>query len=147
MCYSNGSLKSISVPYLKEKAQITTDISMLIKYGPVLLENDWKNWKSYGIKWAQWAANGPVWMPQALKTPCLIQIWSWMNPYCLLLSLRGNKNWPPSMKMKKMKILRNKMGSMGCKWSSLNSPGTENTLSHSILKLYESPFPIISSLG
>ena len=59
----------------------------------------------------------------------------------------GNKNWPPSMKVKKLKILWNKMGSMGSKWSSLNTPGTENPLSHSILKLDESPFPIISPLG
>ena len=36
---------------------------------------------------------------------------------------------------------------MDCKWSSLNAPGTENPLYHSILKLDESPFPIISPLG
>ena len=39
------------------------------------------------------------------------------------------------------------MGSMGWKGSSLNAPGTENPLSHSILKLDESPFSIISPLG
>ena len=32
---------------------------------------------------------------------------------------------------------------MGSKWSSSNAPGTENTLSHSILKLGEIHFPII----
>ena len=31
-----------------------------------------------------------------------------------LLALWGNKNWPPSMKLKKLKILWNKMGLMGC---------------------------------
>ena len=39
------------------------------------------------------------------------------------------------MKLKKLKIFWNKMGSMGCKCSSLNAPGTENPLSHSILKM------------
>ena len=34
------SLQSTSVLYLKQKAQITTDVSMLIMYGPELLEND-----------------------------------------------------------------------------------------------------------
>ena len=52
-----------------------------------------------------------------------------------LLALLGNKNWPPSMKLKKLEIFWSKMGSMGCKWSSLNAPGTENPLSHSILNL------------
>ena len=37
--------------------------------------------------------------------------------------------------------------SEGCKWSSLNAPGTETPLSHSILKLDEFPFPIIGPLG
>ena len=107
----------------------------------------WKSWKSFGTKWAQWAANGPVWMPQALKTPCLIQIWSCMNPPFPLLALRGNKNWPPSMKVKKLWKFGKKSGSVGCKWSSLNTPGTGNPLSHSIWKLDESPFPIIGPLG
>ena len=70
-----------------------------------------------------------------------------MNPPFPLLALWGNKNWPPSMKLKKLKIFWNKMGSMGCKWSSLNAPGTENPLSHSILKLDESPFPLLALWG
>ena len=37
------------------------------------------------------------------------------------------------MKVKEMENFQNKIGSMGCKWSSLNAPGTENPLSHSIL--------------
>ena len=35
----------------------------------------------------------------------------------------GNKNWPPSMKVKKLEIFCDKMSSKGCKWSSLNGPG------------------------
>ena len=45
-----------------------------------------KSWKSFGAKWA---ANGLVWMPQALKTPFLIQFWSWMNLPFPLLALWG----------------------------------------------------------
>ena len=32
-----------------------------------------------------------------------------------LLSLWGNKNWPPSMKVKKMENFQNKRGLKGCK--------------------------------
>ena len=42
-----------------------------------------------------------------------------------ILALWGNKNWPPIMKVKKLEMFRNKMSLMGCKWSSLNTPGTE----------------------
>ena len=51
---------------------------------------------------------GPV-QCEALKSPCLIHLWSWMNPSFPLLAFLGNKNWPPSMKLKKMKIFWNKM--------------------------------------
>ena len=51
------------------------------------------------------------------------------------------------MKVKKMKTFLNKMGLKGCKWSSLNSPGTENPQSHLILGLEEFPFPINSPRG
>ena len=64
-----------------------------------------------------------------------------------LLALWGNKNWPPSMKVKKMENLQNKRGLKGCKWSSLNTPGTENPLSHPILELGEFHSPIIGPLG
>ena len=47
------------------------------------------------------------------------------------------------MKVKKMENFQNKRGLMGCKWSSLNAPGTETPLSHSVLELGEFPFPII----
>ena len=40
--------------------------------------------------------------------------------------LWGNKNWPPSMKVKKMEIFQNKRGLKGCKLPSLNAQGTEN---------------------
>ena len=76
-------------------------------------------------------------MAQALKPLCLIQFWSWMNSLFSILALWGNKNWPPSMKVKKLKIFWHKMGSMDCKWSSLNAPSTQTPLSHPILKLWE----------
>ena len=92
-------------------------------------------------------ANGPVWMPQALETLCLIHFLGWKNSLFPLLALWGNKNWPPSMKVKKLKIFWDRMSSKGCKWSSLNAPGTENPLSHQVLELGEFPFSIISPLG
>ena len=64
-----------------------------------------------------------------------------------LLALWGNKNWPHSMKVKKMETFQDKNGLMGCKWSSLNAPSTENPLSHSLLELGDFPFPIIGPLG
>ena len=59
----------------------------------------------------------------------------------------GNKNWPPSMKVEKLENFQDKSGSKGCKWSSLNGPGTETPLHHPILKLEEFPFLIIGPLG
>ena len=67
-------------------------------------------------------------MSQALKTLCLIQFWSWNNSPFPLLALWGNKNWPPSMKKKIMKIFWHKKGSIGCKWYSYNAPGIENPI-------------------
>ena len=107
----------------------------------------WKSWKYLGTKWAQWAANGPDWMPQAPKPLCLNQFWSWMNSLFQLLALWGNKNWPPSMKVKKLENFNDKSGLVWCKWSNMNSPGIETPLSHPILKLDEFPFPIIGPLG
>ena len=54
---------------------------------------------------------------------------------------RPLKNWPPSMKVKKMENFWNKRGLKGCRWSSLNAPGTEHPLSHPLLGLEEFPFP------
>ena len=81
-------------------------------------------------------------MPQALKPLSLINIWSWENSHFPLLALWGNKNGLPSMKVKKLENTKNIRSLRGCKWSSLNVPGTENPLSHSLLGLEESPFPI-----
>ena len=63
-----------------------------------------------------------------------------MNSLFPLLDLWGNKNWPPSMKVEKMETFHNKCGLMGCKWFSLNTPGTETALTHPILKLDKFPF-------
>ena len=70
----------------------------------------------------------------------------WVNSIFQLLALLGNKNWPPSMKGKKLQKFGNKKGLMGCKWSSLNAPGTGNPLSHPILKLGDCPFSKILAL-
>ena len=45
------------------------------------------------------------------------------------------------MKVKKLKIFQDKMGLKGCKWSSLNAPGTETPQSHPYWVLGEFPFP------
>ena len=65
----------------------------------------------------------------------------------LALVPRSNKNWPPSMKVKKMEKFENKMGLMGYKCTSLNAPGIKIHLCHPILELGELPFPIIGPLG
>ena len=48
-----------------------------------------KSWKIFRTKLAQLAANGPVWMPQALKTPCLIQFGVVRIPF--------SNYWPPGV--------------------------------------------------
>ena len=78
--------------------------------------------------------------PRHWKTLCLIHFWGWVNSPFPLLALWGNKKWFPSMKVENLKKYGNKSGLMGCKWSSLNDPGTENPLSHSVLRLEEFPF-------
>ena len=84
-----------------------------------------------GCKWSSLNATG---------TETIIHIGSWENSPFSLLALWGNKNGLPSMKVKELEKFQNKMGLKGCKWSSLNAPGTENSLSHPILKLDEFPF-------
>ena len=66
-----------------------------------------------------------------------------LSPHSLfpLLALWGNKNWLPSMKVKNLENHKNKLGSTGYKWSSLNGPGIENPISHAIL---EFPFIVIA---
>ena len=70
-----------------------------------------------------------------------------MNFSLQLLALWGNKNWPPSMKVKKLEIFQKVRGAKGCKWSSLDASGTQTPLSHPFLELDELPFPIIGPLG
>ena len=79
-------------------------------------------------------------MALALKTLCLIQFLNWVNSLFPLLALWGNKNWATSMKVKKLETYQNKSCSRGCKWSSLNSPGTQIPLSPLYLEFGKSPF-------
>ena len=102
----------------------------------------WKRWKIF-TKWVQWAANGLVWMPQALKSICVIQFWSWVN--LPLLHLLGKKKWLPSIKVKRIGNFLDNIGWLGCKWTSSNAPGMKFHLCDSILKLGDSP--IIGYLG
>ena len=84
-------------------------------------------------------------MPQALETLCLIHFWGWKNSLFPILALWGNKNWPPSINLKKLKIFRDLTGLKGCKWSSLHAPGTGNPLSPPILSFFlHSLFPSLS---
>ena len=41
----------------------------------------------------------------------------------------------------------NKLGLKGCKWSSLNAPGTHTPLSHSVLELHFSLFSLLALWG
>ena len=64
-----------------------------------------------------------------------------------LFALMGNKNWPPSIKMKQIENYKNKMGLKGCKWSSLNAPGTQTCVSHSVLELDFLLFSLLALWG
>ena len=86
-------------------------------------------------------------IPKVCKVAPLIQFLGWVIPLSQLLALWGNKNWPPSIKVKKLEILGRKMGLNGCKYSSLVAPSMQSCPSHSILELGDSSFPIISPLG
>ena len=88
-----------------------------------------------------------VGMPQALKTLYLIHFLGWKNSLFPLLALWGNKNWPPSMKVKKLEIFECKRVLMGCRLSSLNAPEPENPPSHPLFGLEEFPFLTIGPLG
>ena len=63
--------------------------------------------------------------------------WSWENSPVSLLALWGNKNGLPSMKVKMLENYLNKSGQNYCKWSSLNTQGTEIHLHHPFLELGE----------
>ena len=86
-------------------------------------------------------------MPTALKSLCLIQLWNWKMSPLSLLALWGNKNRPPSIKVKQIENFQNKMGLKGCNWSSLKAPGTQPPLSHSVLELDFSLFSLLALWG
>ena len=69
-------------------------------------------------------------MSQALKPTRATYIGSCKNFPFPIISLWGNKNWLPSMKVKELEIFQNKSGLKGCKWSSLGAPGTETPQSY-----------------
>ena len=64
-----------------------------------------------------------------------------------LLALWGNKNWPPSIKVKQIENCQNKTGLKGCKWSTLKALGTQTPLSHSVLELDFSLFSLLALPG
>ena len=80
-------------------------------------------------------------MPQAHKPLCLIHFWNWDISLFSLLALWGNKNWPPSMKLRVMENCLNKIGLKACKWSRLNGRGTQTPLCHPFLTSVE--FPVL----
>ena len=86
-------------------------------------------------------------MPLALKPLCLIQFWNWKISLFSLIALWGKKNWPPRMKVQQIGNCQNKMGLKGCKWSSLNAPGTQTPLSHSVLEMDFSLFSLAALWG
>ena len=87
-----------------------------------------KMWKYFGTKSERRlliVLNAP-----GTETPQSHHIESWKNSPFPLLALWGNKNGLPSMKVKELENFQNKMGLKGCKWSSLNAPGTETPQSY-----------------
>ena len=85
--------------------------------------------------------------PRHWKSPVSFYFEVGRIPLFPLLTLWGNKNWPPSMKANKLENFQNKRALKGCKWSRLNTPGTGKPQSHPLLGLEEFPFPIIDPLG
>ena len=90
----------------------------------------WSSLKAPGTETPQ---SYPYWERAILPTP--------------IISPLGNKNWLPSMKVKKFENVQNKMGLKGCKWSSLKAPGTETPQSYPYWKREILPSPIISLWG
>ena len=93
-----------------------------------------------GCKWSIFNAPGT-------QTPLSHSVLKLQFSLFSLLALWGNKNWPPSIKVKQIENCQNKMGLKGCKWSSLNAPSTQTPLSHSVLEWENLPFLTISLLG
>ena len=69
------------------------------------------------------------------------------NPLFQLLALWGNKNCPPSVKVKKMENSENKRGLMGCKWSSLNAQALKTLCFIQFQSWVNSHFPILALWG
>ena len=87
-----------------------------------------------GLKGCKWSSlNAP-----STQSPVSHPILELKISLFSLLALWGNKKWPPSIKVKQIENFQNKMGLKGCKWSSLNAPGTQTPLSHSVLELHPS---------
>ena len=65
-------------------------------------------------------------------------------PLPSLLSLGVIRKGSPSMKGKEVSFFWGKISSTGRKWSSLNDPGTETPVSHSLLEesLFSFPAPL-----
>ena len=83
---------------------------------------------SMGCKW--FGLNAPV-----TENPLSHSILKLDESTFPFLAPWGNKNWPPSMNLKELKIFWNKMGSMGLKRSSLNGTITDTPLSHPFVQL------------
>ena len=96
-----------------------------------------------GLKGCKWSSLNPP----GTQTPLSHLVLKLDFSLFSLLALWGNKKWPPSMKVQQIENCQNKMGLKGCKWSSLNAPGTQTPLSHPFLELGKLPFLTISPLG
>ena len=91
-----------------------------------------KCWKIIGTKLAERAANGPIWMPQVQKPLCHIHLW-WI-PFSHFQPPWDNKELGlPVWYVKCCKIIGTKISRTGCKWSNLNAPGSETSVSHPFL--------------
>ena len=104
------------------------------------LKNFWDKSSLTGCKWSSLNAPG---------TESPLSYLGWENSifsFSAFLSL-DNKNWIPTMKVEKLENFQNKIGLTGCKWSSLNAPGTETPQSYPYWEREILPTPIISPLG
>ena len=128
--WMHQALKSICFIQFWDRVNSTSPLLALWGNKKCLSSMKMKKVKKLRTKWAEWPANGPVWMHQALKSIYLIQFWGWVNSTSPLWALWGNKKWLLSMKMKKVNKFDSKMGWMASKWSSLNAPGIEIYLFH-----------------
>ena len=96
-----------------------------------------------GLKGCKWfSLNAP-----GTQTPLCHSILDLDYSLFSLLDLWGNKNWPSSIKVKKIESVWNKMGLKSCKWLSLNAPDTQTPLFHSILELDYSFFSLLDLWG